>query len=185
MIITFGPKTAALGDAPVGPVPRRPVAGERPAQDVDVVVGDLPAAVEPLVDDERVLVHLREEVPLEVRPCPGPRCPARRRSRPSRRSPSRPCCRLPSTQSRLRRRSSLASGSTVTVRLSLPSAFGPTVISIELAGRVLEQRVDLGRRLQVLAVDREQVLALLDVHARGGQRRAQLAASSSARRRSS
>ena len=35
--------------------------------------------------------------------------------------------RFPSTHSRFRRASSLASGCTVTVRLPFPSAFGPTV----------------------------------------------------------
>ena len=45
-----------------------------------------------------------------------------------------------------------------------------------LVGRVLEERVHLGRRLQVDAAHRQQVLAGLDVHAGGGQRRAQLRA---------
>ena len=66
MIITFGPWIAARRRLEVGAVARRPVADERPAQDVDVVVGDLAAAVEALVDDDRVLVRLREEVALEV-----------------------------------------------------------------------------------------------------------------------
>ena len=44
----------------------RPVADQRPPQELDVVVGHLPAAVEPLIDDDGLLVGLREEVALEV-----------------------------------------------------------------------------------------------------------------------
>ncbi len=44
----------------------RPVAHQRPAQQLDVVVGHLAAAVEPLVDDDRLLVGLGEEIALEV-----------------------------------------------------------------------------------------------------------------------
>jgi hypothetical protein len=33
---------------------------------VDVVIGDLAAAVEALIDDDRVLVALREEIALEI-----------------------------------------------------------------------------------------------------------------------
>src|SRR4030065_56233 len=51
--------------AVVVPVPHRPIRDVAPAQQVDVVVGDLAAAVETLVHDDRVLVRLREEVPFE------------------------------------------------------------------------------------------------------------------------
>ena len=113
----------------VGAVAHRPVGDERPAQDVDVVVGDAAAAVEPLVDDDRVLVDLRIEVALEVACARSRRCSARRRRRRGRRSP----CRPSSGSLRPSRGSaappSLAIGTTCTVRDPDPSAFGPSVIS--------------------------------------------------------
>ena len=38
----------------------------RLAEHVDVVIRDQPAAIESLVDDDRILVRLRVEIPLEV-----------------------------------------------------------------------------------------------------------------------
>src|SRR5262249_35915664 len=46
-------------------VARRPVADERTSQMVDVIVCDLAAAVETLVNDDGFLVHLGEKVSLE------------------------------------------------------------------------------------------------------------------------
>ena len=47
-------------------VAHRPIRRQRTAKNIDVVVGRLTAAVEPLVDDDRFLVGLRVEVALEV-----------------------------------------------------------------------------------------------------------------------
>ena len=66
MIITLGPWIEAAGVSKIVAVAHRPVADERPAQHVDVVVRDLAAAVEALVDDDGVLVRLRIEVALEI-----------------------------------------------------------------------------------------------------------------------
>ena len=45
----------------------RPVTHQRSAQQLDVIVGHLPATVEPLIDDDGRLVGLWEKVALEVR----------------------------------------------------------------------------------------------------------------------
>src|SRR5262245_11928851 len=44
----------------------RPVAHQRPAQQFDVVISALSAAVEPLIDNDGLLVSLRKKVALEV-----------------------------------------------------------------------------------------------------------------------
>ena len=157
--ITFGPKTAALGRPPVGPVPRGPAAHRFLSQEIDVVVGDLPAAVEPLVDDERILVDLREEVALEV----GQALEGGVRH-------------VDVADLAVRRLLDLAEVALNPLHVS-QGVFAlerldrdrPAVLAISvradgdfdrLAGRVLEERVQLGRRLEVNAADREQVLTL-------------------------
>ena len=55
----------------------------------------------------------------------------------------------------------------------MPSALGPTFSSIALADGLLEVPIDLAVGLDVLAVDRQQEIAGLDVHARRVERRAE------------
>ena len=143
-----------------------PVADQRPAQEVDVVVGHLAAAVEPLVDDDGLLVGLREEVALEVGVARARRCWARRRRRRGPSVRSWTLRRLPSTQSRLRSGPSSAIGSTTTVRGAGAVGPGADLELDALADRVLEVAVDLAVGLDLLAVDGQQELARLDVHAR-------------------
>ena len=66
MIMTFGPRIAALGVRSGSPcrVAQKLTSGRR--QHVDVVVSNLATAVKPLVYDDRFLVGLREKIALEV-----------------------------------------------------------------------------------------------------------------------
>ena len=78
VIITFGPKIPRwVGD--VGAVARRQHARQRALQVLDDVGREVAAVIEALVDDRRLLAHLREEVAVETgvaaaAPCPACRC---------------------------------------------------------------------------------------------------------------
>ena len=157
------------GDRRVGRAQRlavagRPVADHGTAEQVDVVVGDLAAAVEPLVDDRRVLVGLGIEVPLEVRVS----LTRRVGDVDVRHAPLGPLVDLvqvpldpgPVAEAP----ASSAIGSTIdgagvgAVGLGADLQLGPTPDGL------LEVLVDLGVGLHVLAVDGQQVIADFDVH---------------------
>ena len=184
MSITLGPEDRGVRRADRLAVARRPVADQRAAEEVDVVVGHLAAAVEPLVDDDGLLVGLREEVALEVRVARAGRVGhvdvGHAALGPLVDLAQVALDPVAVAQRRLvRDRLDDDGAGPGAVGLGADLELGP------LADGALEVRVDLAVGLDVLAVDGQQVVAGLDVHARRGERGAEARDPSRPRRRSS
>ena len=140
---------------------------------LDVVVGDLTAAVEPLVDDDGFLAGLREEVAFEVL-IAGPRCVRHVDVGDAALGPFVNLVEIALDPGTVAERGLVGDRLDHDVATSRAVGVGADLELDPLAGGALERAVDLAVGLDLLAVDRKQEVAGLDVDAGRRQRRAEV-----------
>ena len=161
-----------MGDRSGLAVPGRPVADQRPAEQLDVIVGHLAAAVEPLVDDDRFLVRLREEVSLEVFISRSRRV-GHVDVRDPALGPLVDLAEVPLDPGAVAERRLVGDRLDDDRARARAVGLGPDLELDPLAGGPFEGSVDLAVGLDLLAVDRQQEIARLDIDPRRRQRGAE------------